>query len=66
MMSRLLSLRRSRPLLLIGPLLLVGVALITMAGCTPKEKLLDVETPGGEVEVERDPQTGNVDVEVNE
>jgi hypothetical protein len=35
-------------------------------GCNRKEKLLDVETPGGEVEVERDRDTGEVDVEVKE
>ncbi len=44
---------------------LFAVALFAFSGCERKEKVLDVETPSGEVEVERDPETGNTDVEVN-
>lgn len=43
--------------------LLGGSALI--AGCERKEKLVDIETPRGEVEVERNIDTGETDVEVN-
>ncbi len=34
-------------------------------GCERKEKILDIETPRGEIEVERSKETGRVDVEVN-
>jgi hypothetical protein len=37
----------------------------TIVGCAQKETVLDVETPRSEVEVERDRETGDVDVEVN-
>lgn len=35
-----------------------------IVGCAEKETILDVETPRGEVEVERDIRTGETDVEV--
>lgn len=34
-------------------------------GCDNKEKVLEVETPRGEVDVERDTETGELDVEVD-
>ncbi len=34
-------------------------------GCAEKEKVLDIETPRTDVEVERDVNTGETDVEVN-
>ena len=43
--------------------LLIAASLLTV-GCERKEKVLDIETPAGEVEVERD-NDGNVDVEIN-
>lgn len=46
-------------------LLLVG-ALLCAPGCDQQEKVVDVETPGGSVEVEREPDSGSVDVDVNE
>lgn len=48
-------------------LLFCGVLIMpaTIVGCAQKETILDVETPRGEVEVERDLKTGKVDVEVN-
>jgi hypothetical protein len=33
-------------------------------GCNTKEKIVDIETPGGEIEIERDKATGNTDIEV--
>ncbi|WP_417847655.1 hypothetical protein [Thalassoglobus sp.] len=36
-----------------------------LSGCDTKEKVLDIETPGGEIEVERDRTNGDVEVEVN-
>lgn len=44
---------------------LFAATLFMFSGCERKEKVLDIETPGGEVEVERDPETGDTDVEVN-
>jgi hypothetical protein len=41
-----------------------GLGLCAFTGCERKEKVLDVETPGGQVEVERNIDTGAVDVEV--
>ncbi|WP_372896884.1 hypothetical protein [Stieleria sp.] len=35
-----------------------------LAGCDGKEPLLEMETADGEVEVQRDRETGDVDVEV--
>ena len=35
------------------------------AGCNRKEKLIDIETPAGEIEVERSKDTGKIDVEVD-
>ena len=43
----------------------VAAAVTTFTGCETKEKVLDIETPVGEVEVERDKKTGETDVEVN-
>jgi hypothetical protein len=45
------------------PPLLLGLALLFSLGCENKEKVLDVETPRGQVEVERDRDTGEVDVD---
>lgn len=49
---------------LLGCTLMLGAAAVQV-GCEHKEKLIDIETPRGEVEVERDKDTGDVDVEVN-
>mgnify|MGYP002621746607 CR=1 FL=1 len=38
---------------------------LAVSGCEKKEKVLDVETPRGELEVERSTENGDVDVEVN-
>lgn len=37
----------------------------TATGCDNKEKVLDIETPGGEIEIERDKSSGAVGVEVD-
>jgi hypothetical protein len=47
------------------PPLLLAVVMATSLGCENKEKVLDVETPSGQVEVERDRDTGAIDVEAN-
>ncbi len=42
-----------------------ATAFATLA-CDRKEKVLDVDTPGGGIEVERDKDTGAIDVEVED
>jgi hypothetical protein len=47
------------------PQLLLGLGAVLTAGCNDKETLLEVDTPRGGVEVERDRDTGEVDVDAN-
>lgn len=44
---------------------LFAAMIVLGSGCDNKETMLDVETPGGEMEVERDRDTGKVDVDVD-
>ena len=46
-------------------LALLLTASFTFTGCDNKEKVLDIETPGGEIEIERDKDSGAVGVEVD-
>jgi hypothetical protein len=46
------------------PPLLLGLAMTFSTGCENKEKILDVEGRNGGVEVERNTDTGAVDVDV--
>jgi hypothetical protein len=46
------------------PPILLGLAMLFALGCENKETVLDAETPSGQVEVERDRDTGEVDVQV--
>jgi hypothetical protein len=48
------------------PPLLLALAMLLAAGCENKETLLDVETPEGQVEIERNLDTGEVDVQATE
>jgi hypothetical protein len=41
-----------------------GLGMCALTGCERKEKVLDIETPATDVEVERNLDTGEVDVEV--
>jgi hypothetical protein len=41
-----------------------GTAVCVLTGCEQKEKVIEVDTPNSEVEVERDKNTGDVEVEV--
>lgn len=36
-----------------------------IAGCEQKEKVIDIETPTGDIEVERSTDTGKIDVDVD-
>jgi hypothetical protein len=48
----------------VAAICLAIAAIAFVPGCERKDKVLDIETPGGEVEVERNRDTGDVDVEV--
>lgn len=39
---------------------------IAFTGCERKEKILEIETPSGKIEVERSIDTGEVDVEITD
>ncbi len=42
--------------------LALAISLVCAAGCERQEKILDVDTPGGQVEITRDRDTGDVDL----
>jgi hypothetical protein len=42
------------------------ITLALISGCERKERVIDIETPGADVEVDRDLDTGEVEVDVNE
>ena len=44
----------------------VAVAGLVLGGCQRKEKVLDVKGPGGEIKVEKNVDTGQVDVKVKQ
>ena len=44
----------------------VALPTLSFVGCERKEKVIDVETPAGEIEVERNIDTGEVDVEIQD
>jgi hypothetical protein len=47
--------------------LLTAAALFSgTAGCERKEKVLDVETPGGGIEIQRDKDSGDIDIKVED
>jgi hypothetical protein len=47
--------------------LMTGAALLlATTGCNRKEKVLDVKTPGGGIEVEKDKKSGEVDIKIEE
>jgi hypothetical protein len=41
------------------------LAALMAAGCERKEEVLDIETPEGQIEVERSKDTGELDIEVD-
>lgn len=45
--------------------LALGLSTFPLAGCDTKEEVLDIETPGGSVEVNRDRSSGDVEVDVD-
>ncbi len=52
------------------PFQILSIALIALCcsfstGCDNKQDVLDVETPGGGIDIDRDKDTGEVDVDVD-
>ena len=45
------------------PPMLLGIAMLVSLGCENKEKVVDIEGPRGQIEVERDRDTGEIDVD---
>jgi hypothetical protein len=41
-------------------------ATFTLTGCDRKERVLDVQTPAGDVKVDRNIDTGEVEVDIND
>ncbi|MCW1883395.1 hypothetical protein OKA04_01555 [Luteolibacter flavescens] len=50
----------------IAALALGSLAAFSSMSCNRKEKVLDIKTPGGSIEVERDKKSGEVDIQVDE
>ena len=46
--------------------LIIVPALSMSPGCNQKEKVLDIETPGAEVEVTRDTTDGEIEIDVDD
>lgn len=45
------------------PPVLLGVAMLVSLGCENKEKIVDIEGREGQIEIERDRDTGEIDVD---
>ena len=56
------SIRRGFTMFFAIPLVIGSV--IFVGGCEQKEKVIDIETPGGNIEVERTKGPGKVDVDI--
>jgi hypothetical protein len=48
------------------PMFVVSLLAFGIAGCERKERVLDVQTPGADVEVDRNIDTGEVEVDVED
>ena len=56
------SIRRAFTMFFAIPLVIGSVILV--GGCEQKEKVIDIETPAGKIEVERTKGSGKVDVDI--
>ena len=50
----------------LGLILAACVVVLTLGGCERKERVLDVQTPEGSIQVDRNVDTGEVDVKVQD
>lgn len=53
-----------KPCIHIFALMLLYLSVCSLSGCERKEKVLDVETPAGGLEIEKDKDSGSVGIEV--
>jgi hypothetical protein len=44
---------------------LMCLSMTALIGCDQKEKVIDIETPAGDIQVERSKSSGKVDVDIN-
>ena len=44
----------------------ICLAVFSLSGCERKERVLDVQTPGADIEVDRNIDTGEIEVDVEE
>ncbi len=56
------SIRLGFTMLFAIPLVIGSV--ITITGCEQKEKIIDIETPAGDIDVDRTKGSGKVDVDI--
>lgn len=47
------------------PPVLLSIVMLVSLGCENKEKIVDIEGPRGQIEVERDRDTGEIDIDAN-
>jgi hypothetical protein len=50
---------------LIAGLVAAWLGALPFAGCERKERVVDIETPGADVEVDRNIDTGEIEVDAN-
>lgn len=53
-----------KPCIHIFALMLLSISVCSLSGCEQKKKVLDVETPAGGLEIEKDKNSGSVGIEV--
>ncbi len=56
------SIRRRFTMFIAIPLSIASV--ISISGCEPKEKVIDIDTPAGNIEVERTKGNGRTNVDI--
>lgn len=52
--------------MLLARILVVAFLGLALVGCDDKQTILDIETPEGELEIEQDPETGEVEIDVDD
>lgn len=60
-----MNIKQQTPWIIAAAFTLLMITSLTIVGCENKEKVLDVETPGGAIEIERNTDTGAVGVEID-
>jgi hypothetical protein len=60
------NIHRCRSLLAAGTLVCICCGMSALGGCERKERVLDVTTPEGDVSVDRNIDTGEIEVDVTD